>query len=1019
MRDPVTDPFSELDAASLEAVPPDAEPALEPPPWVAEAEPRRVDTVLEGLDPEQRQAVTHTAGPLLIVAGAGTGKTTVLTRRIAYLIAARLVHPSEILALTFTERAAAEMEARVDLLLPYGFTDTVIGTFHAFGDRVLRDFALDVGLPDNLRVLSEAERIVFVRERLFQLPLKKWLPLQNPTRHLKALLGVISRAKDEGVEPEVYLEAARQAVERAAGGDEAAVDQAARQLEVAQVYRAYQEAMLAAGVIDFGDQILLARRVLRDSPRAREQLQKRFKFILVDEFQDTNVAQFELLKLLAGPEANLTVVGDDDQSIYRFRGAALSNLLGFSKAYPKRELVVLRTNYRSGQGILDAAARLIAYNNPDRLEVQEGIDKRLRASPANPAADPIDLAHHDTLRAECDAVALKIRTWVEAGTFAWRDILLVVRSNRDATPFLQALRAFGVPHQFSGDDGLYQQSEIQMCVAFLRSVARRRDSQSHYAVAASPAYAVPMADLVKLSDFARAEHQSLRQVIERVATSEMLPDGLEELSAADKVCKLAADLGRFTDMAQQSSTGEVLYAFLAESGVLARWMAEASVENEERVRNVTRFFELVSRYAGVARVDRVSAFVDFQELLFEAGDDPRAVEPDQDVDAVRVMTVHRAKGLEFPCVFVSNLVMQKFPTQARRPPIELLPELDSNRDLGEDHHLAEERRLFYVAMTRAERCLCLTGSADHGGTSPRKLSRFVYEALDLVPGAVRPAGRSAAEALARYDAQPPARPLVERQDTRPAGRSVPAPARIAATGVVEFAACPLRFRFSQVMRMPAPVHHSASFGTAVHAAVAQCLTARMRSEAVTVEAAADKFREVWRGEGYLSREHEERRFAEGLALVRRFAEAEAGAPVRPAAVESAFVLRHRGVRIEGRFDRIDLERPGEATIIDYKTGGVAGEEGARRRVRESLQLKLYALAYAAARGAPPRRVELRFLEAGASAAHRVEAADLAEARARVEATVHAIHAATYEPTPAAAVCGPCAYRMVCPSAVSG
>src|SRR5688500_8570019 len=267
--------------------------------------------LLADLTARQRQALTHGDGPLLIVAGAGTGKTAVITRRIAWLIAEKRAKPSEFLALTFTDRAALEMTERVDRLVPYGYTDTVISTFHAFGDRILRDHAIDAGLSDRSTVLSRAEQIIFLREHLFDLPLHRFRPLGDPTRFLYALVTLISRARDEDVTPADYRAAADALSARAAASpeDESLAEEASRQAELAAVYEAYESLMRETDRLDFGDQVSLALRLLREHPAILDQERSRFRYILVDEFQDTNHAQFELVKLLAGsPRANITVV---------------------------------------------------------------------------------------------------------------------------------------------------------------------------------------------------------------------------------------------------------------------------------------------------------------------------------------------------------------------------------------------------------------------------------------------------------------------------------------------------------------------------------------------------------------------------------------------------------------------------------------------------------------------------------------------------------------------------------------
>src|SRR5262247_2050440 len=367
---------------------------------------RGAERILEGLNAAQVAAVTHGSGPLLIIAGAGTGKTTVITRRIAYLIATRRARPSEILALTFTDKAAVEMEERVDTLVPYGYADVQLSTFHAFGDRLIRDNALELGLTPDFRVLTRAEQVIFLRDHLFELPLRHYRPLGDPTRHLQAIIGHVSRLKDEDVSPEEYLTHAR-TLEAAATDDEARV-LAEQQLELARTYAQYQALMARRGQVDFGDQIVEALRLLRTRPHVLRRYQRRFAHVLVDEFQDTNYAQFELVKLLAARHGNVTVVGDDDQAIFRFRGASMSNILDFDRTYPDARKVVLQENRRSPQAILDAAYRLIRYNNPDRLEVAQQIDKRLLARAPGGGLRVGKLPEYlafDTVSSESDQVA--------------------------------------------------------------------------------------------------------------------------------------------------------------------------------------------------------------------------------------------------------------------------------------------------------------------------------------------------------------------------------------------------------------------------------------------------------------------------------------------------------------------------------------------------------------------------------------------------------------------------------------
>ncbi|HET7180659.1 MAG TPA: ATP-dependent helicase, partial [Candidatus Limnocylindrales bacterium] len=418
-----------------------------------------VDALLDGLNTEQRRAVTHGEGPLLVVAGAGTGKTQVITRRIAWLIATRRAKPSEILALTFTDKAAEEMQLRVDQLVPYGYADTAISTFHAFGDRLIREFAFELGLTPDVRVLARAEVVVFLRERLFELGLDAYVPLGDPTKFLGALAQLFARCRDEDVSPDAYAahagRLAAEAVTLAAAADAdpeaiaAARELAARQGELAGAFARYTTLLREYGAVDFGDQVSLALQLVRQSAVARDMLQSRYRYVLVDEFQDTNRAQAELVALLAERHRNVTVVGDDDQSIYRFRGAAISNILEFRERYRGARTVVLRRNYRSLAPILDSAHRLVRFNDPDRLEVKVGISKRL--IPERAARDAAPVRHHAfaTIAEEADWIAAEIRRRVDGGA-ATRDHAVLVRANADADAILRALNVAGLPWRFSG-----------------------------------------------------------------------------------------------------------------------------------------------------------------------------------------------------------------------------------------------------------------------------------------------------------------------------------------------------------------------------------------------------------------------------------------------------------------------------------------------------------------------------------------------------------------------------------------
>jgi DNA helicase-2/ATP-dependent DNA helicase PcrA len=962
------------------------------------------DQILDGLNDEQRQAVTHDAGPLLIVAGAGTGKTTVITRRIAHLIAQRKARPEEILALTFTDKAAAEMEERVDTLVPYGYADVEISTFHAFGDRLVREQALEAGLPPDFRVLNRAEQVIFFRDRLFQFPLERYRPLGDPTRHVQAMITLFSRCKDEDVAPEEYLAFAERLQAVAADSpDDELRERAALHLELARTYAACRDLMAKDGVIDFGDQIVYALRLLRTRAHVLGAYQRRFKYILVDEFQDTNYAQFEVVKRLAARHRNVAVVADDDQSIYKFRGAAISNVLGFLRDYPDARQVVLTTNYRSHQAILDVAYRLITHNNPDRLEVQSGITKRLVATQP-PGHEPAHL-HFETATQEADAVARMVHERVEQG--AWRpdEVALLVRSNRDADAFLRSLNLRGVPWTFSGNQGLYGRPEVRLLIAFLRAVAHPDDSVSVHYVASSDLYQVPIVDLTRCATYADRRHRWLFDVLRRAPELPELADELgEEGRAAIRRC--VDDLTRYMELAREMPTGELLYQVLVDSGWLARMSKAATARDEAEVQNISRFFRRIQDASRALRYDNVREFVNHLDALIEAGEDPAVVEADTETPAVHVLTVHKAKGLEFPVVFLVNLVQGKFPWPRRSEPLELPVELVKDTLPSGDFHLQEERRLFYVGITRARRELYLTSARDYGGSRERKVSQFVLEALDLPKGATRPFRARAIEELQH------AAPAAPAAEEAPAPLPADAELLLSHRQVDDYETCPLKYRYVHLLRVPILRHHTVVYGNTIHKVVEFYLLRRTAGAYTPLADLLAVFEREWVNQGFLTWEHEEARRAAGRAALTRFWHDEEAEGGRPTHVEKDFGFALGPDRVRGRFDRVD-EGPLGATIIDYKTSEVTKQKEADHRAAESLQLKVYALAWREMTGALPERVELRFIESRVVGRHVPTAADVDLAVATVKRVAAGIRARRFQATPSQRACRACAYNQIC------
>ena len=1015
--------------------------------------------LLSDLNDEQHAAVTYGEGPLLVVAGAGTGKTQVITRRVAWLIAEQRALPEEILALTFTDRAAEEMQARVDRLVPYGYATTPIKTFHAWGDELLRENAHRLGIAGELRVLGRAEVVLLLREHLFELGLSRFAPLGDPTRFLGDVAGYISRAKEEAVTPDQVdaFAAALRSKAAAVESDDNATEKerstsaeyaaalrrlGEEQAELAAVYRSYRSILAKRGLLDFGDQVLLSHELLQSDPLVAARVRERHRWLLVDEYQDTNRLQGALVDLITQGNGNLTAVGDDDQSIYRFRGAAIGNILGFVDRYPSAGKVVLTKNYRSTTPILNAARRLIRFNDPDRLETRLGISKELSAETDRGDAAPVGFRRFRTTADEADWIAQEIRASIEAGARP-RDIAVLVRANADTVEIGRSLNMAGIPWRASGAAGLYDRPEVRLLLAGLRHAADPDASAPLFLIAADRRFKVPAEILASAVGKARREHRSLRECLALVGAVHPETDSL------------MARLGDLVKESAERTSGEVLYRWLRESGLLAELTREASPEADEQIRNIGRLFDVVRSRSRLLELDRAAYLVRYLEELGEAGDDPSAADVDPDLDAVSLLTVHQAKGLEFPVVFVANMVETRFPARGRPPRLGLAVELGGSDEIVprdprdqegssavDDEALREERRLAYVALTRARRRLYLSAAERAtGGVRVRKVSRFVSEALDLARTQLEEVSFTGerSSAVGALEVVAPAPPVVA---VREAGASEQGPLTLSYTAIEAYLACPLRYHYQQRLRIPLPPHHAAIYGSALHAAVAEFHRGQISGntpDLSTLTAALDR---SWQSAGFVSRAHEEARHTAAIRVIERFREEEIASGVVPAYVEKDFVFEVDGHKVRGRWDRVDVRplAPGErvtavpamdesadtirptlplsdewVVISDYKSGGKDDDEVGVARAREALQLQIYALAWRAATGRLPDEVSLRFLDTDKVATVPVDPKRVAKAREKIVEAARGIQAGSIEARPDRMNCTYCAYRELCPS----
>jgi len=953
--------------------------------------------ILEGLNDQQRAAVIHEDGPLLIIAGAGTGKTTVLTKRIAHLIAKKIAKPSEILALTFTEKAAAEMEERVDQLVPYGYTDMWISTFHAFGDRLLRDFSLDLGLPANFKVLTAAEQAIFIRQNIYAFDLNYYRPIANPLSHIEAMLSHFSRLKDELIAPKDYMAFAEEEIKKAKTEEE--IEEAKKLLELARAYERYNDLMIQSGNLDFGDQIFLTHRLLKENKKVLESCQKKFRYILVDEYQDTNYAQNEIVKLLASKYGNITVVGDDDQSIYRFRGASISNILQFKDSYKNITQIVLNRNYRSSQEILDSSYTLIQHNNPDRLEIQNKINKKLISN--FHGENPV-LLHCDTLSCEADKVAEKISELKKEKGYKNNDFAILVRANNQAETFIQSLNIAGIPYAFSGASGLFSQPEIKMLIAFIKCLIYNDDNIAFYQLATSELYNIEQDKLTQLHTIAKRKNRSVFEIAKWILSE-------NNLFGQDKsLQQIVSDISSYRIKTKDLNAGELLYAYLTEKEYLKRLSNDPKIEDELKIKNIAKFFDRIAAFNHSSENKTLVAFLESLELLLEVGDEIASSDIDPDIDAVNILTAHASKGLEWPVVFVVNMVSDRFPSRRKREQLPIPTGLIKERLPEGDYHLEEERRLFYVAATRAKNYLFLTNADDYGGKRTKKISQFILEILDESSVEKLKHKLSPIEKIERFQ-------KIEKEPITQKRNAIEGIIKLSRQQIDDYFTCPKKYYFAHIVKIPLLENHHLMYGTAIHSALDHYFNRKLRNEKPTLVQLLEDYKQAFRNIGFITREHEELRYKAGIETLTKFFDYDQKNGKVPSGVETVFEFLENNVRINGRYDLIFGE--GESSeIFDFKTSQVKDQKDADQRIKKSTQMQIYALSWLERYKIIPKTT-LYFIESGLKGERIYTTKELMDTKEMIFSVAEGIKENTFSPKPEKFSCGYCPYKDICQEAL--
>jgi ATP-dependent DNA helicase UvrD/PcrA len=978
------------------------------------------------LNEEQRAAVLHGGGPLLVVAGAGTGKTRVITERIRHLLETQPdLAGEQILGLTFTDKAAGEMKWRVSQTTGERGKKVQLSTFHAFCAMIL------VELEPSSRVLDEIDHWILLRRNMPLLKLSKFLRLAEPGQFLGDFVKFFSRCQDELVTPDDYQRyadelgaRARRAMASGSGIEPDAArlmeEEASRQQEIARAFRASERLLREGKLLTFGSMLLGTVRQIDANPEFAASLRERFRYILVDEFQDTNIAQLEILWRLAADHRNIVAVGDDDQAIYRFRGASFGSFQIFLEKFggaadakkAAAPVQALTQNYRSTGQVLRVANQVISLN--ERSELFPA--KVLRAT--KPAGEKVRIVELGSAAHEAQWVAGEIARLHAAGP-TWRHFAVLYRSHTHRNLLVPELAKRGIPFVIR-NLSILENPLVRDLMAYLRLIATPSDDVVCARVLAAPGWHFEPSDLVRLAErVAKNRGSSLWDSVGAAANDKSLSSGAQ-------AAELVEFVTRMRKRARKLTAGD-FFSELAGELDLGVQAGDGAAESQTRPYH-ERFAQFIREWEPKSEKRRLAEFVEYLDLFQQAGGQISLTE-ESGKDAVQLMTVHAAKGLEFDHVFILRLARGAFPVYPRKPVLEFPDELMKEARPRGDFHIQEERRLFYVALTRARERLTLTAVVDNKRNKP---SQFLDDILEN--------GKLARQDVERLspplepEVQDPQPAVTKASDVQPelfaARRSearvfseiaqwavryrppIPEPLQLSASAIDAYKSCPQKYLFSHVWHLRSGAHAALTFGSVMHTTIKHFLAEVRKGRRIVFEEVMTIFEREWTPAGFEDDYQQAVYKQAGIEQLRVFHSGVLAEAPDIEAQEKGFELpMDDNVVITGRIDQINRFGSGHREIVDYKTGRPRTEEDARK----DFQLSIYALAAKEVLEFSPSRLVFHYLQDNSRVETTREEKELKKTRQVIAETAANIRAGEFAPDPGLFKCRNCAFRPICPA----
>ncbi len=969
-----------------------------------------------GLEPNeaQRRAITHGDGPLLVIAGAGTGKTRVITERIRHLLESDASLLGEnILGLTFTKKAAGEMKARVVKAVGERGKDVMLATFHSFCESLLKE------VDPNRLALEEVDHWVLLRRNLARLKLERYRRLAEPGQFLSDFVKFFSRCQDELIscnDHQAFADqlAAELEQEKSALDEDTMkerTEQVALQREIARAYRASEEILREKRAVAINGLIPQAVALLRSDAKRRSQLQERFKHILVDEFQDTNIAQLELLRLLSADSRSVVVVGDNDQAIYRFRGASFGSFKLFLQRFTEwqegedsaRYRVALTENYRSTPNILRVATQAISMN-----ETSPEFPKKV-LQPNRPEGEKIRIVELDSAESEATWVASELERLRKVGR-RWNDFAVLYRQHAHRDHLVEELSQRKVPFVIS-KLSILEHPLVRDALAYLQLIAYPYDDVACARVLAAPAWHLRAGDLVRLSERAsKTRNTAIYDVLQA-------PQGQLPFDPSHGACKGLLDfLGSQRKSMRRRSAREIL-------GDLVEWLEIPQRASSQDRKYVNRLAQFVGEWEPKSETRGLVEFLEYLDY-FEQANGVVSLDDDAPGDAVQLMTVHGAKGLEFPHVFLLRVNSHSFPARERAPLFEFPVRLMKEELPQGDFHIQEERRLFYVALTRAQERLTITTLTEKKNKVPVFIEDILMDmavrkrdVLRLAPKVRIEIPEKQAHEKDRQNELFPAGEAPPKIFSRVAQWAEefhppsPEPLKLSSSALDLYRKCPQQYAFRYLWSLKEGPRAALSFGSVMHTTIRRFMEQLKKSIKLPFEEVQHIYDTEWTGAGYEDEYQETAYKKDGLEQLKAFHASMLADTPNVLEQEKGFELPlENDVILTGRMDQVNGLGRNDVEIVDYKTGKPKKEADARR----NLQLSVYALAAKEIFEWNPVRLAFYHLQNNSVQVTTRDAKQLQEAETLIQETAADIRAQEFSPNPGFN-CRGCAYKLICPA----